>query len=67
MDAENLFNCEISKLKRSVVFKTVQQTLLIVFLIFLGSCAFLLIIQKTGYLSFDKRKIQNYAEIPRRS
>jgi hypothetical protein len=50
MNAETIFCNEISKLKRSVFVRALQQTFLIAFLFFSGTCAIVLIIEKSGYL-----------------
>ena len=53
MRAETLFCNEISKLKRSVFVRAVQQTLLIAILFLSATSAVVLIIEKAGYLESE--------------
>jgi len=50
MNAETFFLSEISKLKRRVIVKTVQRTLLNAALTFLGICPIVFLIKKAGFL-----------------
>jgi hypothetical protein len=52
VSAETLFFSEISKLKRCVIVKAVQRTLLNTALTFLGICPIVFIIEKAGFLKY---------------